>query len=308
MNIFTYAVNLAGPYHIEHNIPCQDSFAMEYLDDTTFVAAIADGLGSAKCSDIGSRLAADTAVAYCKKHLTKELGQDEILSHLKAAFQLAYTAVETKAFSDEKPVTQYDTTLCLALYDGKNLYYGQSGDSGLIALFLDGHYEQVTTKQQDDMGRVYPLRFGSDYWAFGKTTNVAAAMLATDGVLDHIFHPLLAEEPIPLDVPLAGLFMERHHITESEAMEFVSDVYEFLENYPADYINDDKTVVVMINKDAPPARKDDDYYQGPSWKKVYKKLMKKGGLLHECLHKLRRAYHLIRASIGNWWRGLYLLH
>ena len=303
MNIFTYSVNLAGPYHIEKGIPCQDAFCIDTLFDTDVIAAIADGLGSAKHSDIGAKLAAESAIAYLKSHLTKDMEPKDICIQLKEAFHLALMALETKSTSDNLPLSMYDTTLCVAYYNGKDLYFGQSGDSGLIALFQDGSYKQVTTKQQDDMGRVYPLRFGPDYWVFDSVTDVTAAMLATDGVLDHIFHPLLAQEEIPLDVPLAQLFLEHHAITEEEAFDFVKDIYEFLENYPAEYINDDKTVVAMINKSTPPDRMSDDYYQGPSWKNIYKKFLKKGGTLHERIFKKWRAYQFIRTRISRWRRG-----
>lgn len=306
MNIFTYSVNIAGPYHIEKEIPCQDAFAIDTLFDTTVVAAIADGLGSAKHSDIGADLAVHAFVTYMKKHLTECMKEEDLLKLFQDAYKFAFLAVETKAIKDNNPLLMYDTTLCTAVYDGDTLYFGQSGDSGLIALYKDGLYKQVTKKQQDDMGRVYPLRFGPDYWEFGKVTGVTAAMLATDGVLDHIFHPLLAEEEIPLDVPLAALFMEHHDITGEEAIAFVDDIYTFLEDYPAEYINDDKTVLVMINKDNPPDHREDSYYQGPSWEKIYKKFIKKGGVLHERLHKIRRGYHFIRTRISSWWRGLCL--
>lgn len=43
--ILSYKANMAGPYHIEKGIVCQDSFALETGKDGFVIAAVADGLG-----------------------------------------------------------------------------------------------------------------------------------------------------------------------------------------------------------------------------------------------------------------------
>ena len=50
--IISYKANMAGPYHIEAGLPCQDSFAIKKGNGSYIIAAVADGLGSELYSDI----------------------------------------------------------------------------------------------------------------------------------------------------------------------------------------------------------------------------------------------------------------
>lgn len=261
-----YKSNKAGPYHIEKGLPCQDSFAIS-KSGIFSILAVTDGLGSELHSDIGSAVAAKTAVEYCSEHITAEMQCDAIKKVMNNALVNAYKAVLTRASEDGNDSDDYDTTLCLAVYDGKYLYYAQSGDSGLVALLENGEYYRVTTQQRDEEGRVFPLCWGPEKWELGYVDfPVSAFMLMTDGVFEQICPKVMRRRNIEINIPLARKFLDRFDCTEEDIPKLEKAVHEYMENYPRHLLDDDKTVVVLINPNRIPAKKKESYYAIPDWK------------------------------------------
>lgn len=264
--IHYYSVCMAGPYHIDNNIPCQDSRYIKQRDDGVTIAACADGLGSEIYSDIGSQLGSYNAVAYCAEHYNPQMSTDEVLRIIKVSFVNAYKAVLDKAAEMGEDIDQFDSTLCLVIYDGENVWYGQSGDSGMVVRLTNGMYYPITEQQRDDDGNVFPLCSGPDYWVFGKVEgSVSSVMLMTDGVWDQICHPLLRKESVKVNTSLIAPFMERTETDQNE-IEGVQKACEgFLENFPRDQLDDDKTVVILYNTDNPATKMPVEYYLYPDW-------------------------------------------
>lgn len=276
--IITYKNSMAGPYHIDEGLPCQDSCFISMGKDGLIIAAVADGLGSEEFSDIGSQVAAETAVTRCAEELAADTPPEEVRKKLNNSFVEAYRAVLERADKDGNARDEYDTTLCLAVYDPASgrLFYGQSGDSGLVALLSDGSYKQLTRQQRDEGGCVYPLCFGPDYWEFGEAEGrVSAFMLMTDGVFEQICPKLMKKEEVTVNVPLAQKFLDRFDCPPDKVSELEQASAAFLEKYPRSKLDDDKTVVAVINTDAVPARREESYYAPPDWTALYQKAMKK---------------------------------
>ena len=57
-------ISVAGFAHIDEGIPCQDAHAFEMRDDGWFVAAVADGAGSAAKSHTGAQAYVSSVVSY----------------------------------------------------------------------------------------------------------------------------------------------------------------------------------------------------------------------------------------------------
>lgn len=270
--LYTYSANIPGPSHIESGIPCQDSCAVENIAGELVIAAVADGLGSETRSDIGSRIAADTSVSYCSDHIGACGSDEDISAMMRQAYYSAYDAVLAKAASDSESADQYDSTLCLAIFNGDTLYWGNSGDSGMAIARKDGTYELVTTMQRDGEGRVFPLCF-EDHWEFGVMQDVATVLLCTDGILEDMIAPpiLKAHSDNPIDTSKAVMFL---HPQEGD-VENLNDVEEqaraYLESYPKRLLDDDKTLVVVFDGDSFPDRQPDPYYEGPDWKTIVEK-------------------------------------
>lgn len=272
--IYAYGVTQQGTYHVKNNIVCQDSHRIIKCNDSMAIAAVADGLGSEMYSDTASKIAADFTTKYCAERITSETVEDEILKIIKEAFTLAQQKIEETAEQNGHELDQYDTTLSLAVLRDSELFFGHSGDSGIVALNMDGSYEKVTEQQRDEENRVFPLYFGEEKWIIRKyEKQVASVFLATDGMLETLFPIYLREEPISIYVALARFFMDAKILNiEADGEETVQNrISTFIEKIPDAQVNDDKTVAVILNTDNKPALMAEDYYKEPDWKELKRK-------------------------------------
>lgn len=263
--ILSYHVSMAGPHHLQTGKPCQDAYAIRQDKAPFHIAAVADGLGSELYSDIGASVAAHTAVDHCAEHLEAGMDFDEIKKIMNNALVYAYQAVLTRADDDQHDPDEYDSTLCLCIYNGEQLYYAQSGDSGLIVLLESGEYRRLTTQQRDEEGRVFPLCWGPEKWVFGQVEEpVSAALLMTDGMFEKVCHPMLRGKDIDINIPLAGKLMDHFDCSEDTLADRAAMIHQYLENFPR--LDDDKTVAALINTDRAPAEMPPEYYAAPDWK------------------------------------------
>jgi len=267
--IHYYAACMAGPYHLDNEIPCQDSFYTKRINDNCIVAAVCDGLGSESRSDKGSFIVSHQTVEFCSINYKSGMKFDDVKKIMNNAFVYAYKAVLEEAANDGEPSDEYDTTVCLAIYDNGQVYYGQSGDSGMVALMQDGHYIPITEQQRDEDGYVYPLCSGPEKWVFGEVAGkVTAIMLMTDGVWEQICPRTLKEYEVKVNVPLTQKFMDRTENNQDAIGSLQESVYKYLDNYPRRLLDDDKTVVVVYNPEDPAQILTDDYYLVPNWKQI----------------------------------------
>ncbi len=265
--IYAYGVTEQGAYHVKKGTVCQDAHRIIKRGPDMAVAAVADGVGSAKYSDIASKIAADTAVAYCAENISITDSESKILNTIKISFALAQGAVEKKVKLNGHDIDQYDTTLSLAVMINDTLYYGHSGDSGIIALTTDGKYEKVTEQQRDEDGHVFPLFF-RECWVFGRyEKSVCAVLLATDGIFDVFFPIYIRNEPVNIHVSLARYFMDEDCLSIAERGEEAvqAQMKEYISSIPEAQISDDKTLAVLINTSVEKTAQPDEYYEEPDW-------------------------------------------
>ena len=193
--MISYGISQAGRSHVERDLPCQDcNCVMPAAEDGTWVAVIADGVGSALRADVGARIAAREAAAFCAEHLPPDRSFTGTYSMVRTAMNYALKQVLRRAEADGEPPASYDTTLALAIYDGARVIYGHAGDGGLFALRSDGGLVEVTTPQHGPDGEtVIPLSGGYMGWEIGTYPHdVAALLLATDGMRAALRPSLLA--------------------------------------------------------------------------------------------------------------------
>jgi len=272
--IYAYGISVQGTYHIKNNnIPCQDYHHIVKCGDDLVVAAVADGLGSVTYADVGSKIAATISVKYCTEKIVHLSNSDDILGAIKESFDLAQQSIEKEAKDKGHSINEYDTTLTLAIMRDDTLYYGHSGDSGIIALTVEGLYEQVTTQQRDEDGCVFPLFF-NDQWIFrqyGK--KVCSVLLATDGMFETFFPFLIKDKPINIHVRLARFFMDNKILCIDKCGEeqIKSQIEDFIVGIPDEHVNDDKTIVVMVNTSIEPTLQAKEYYIEPDWAELKKK-------------------------------------
>ena len=137
----------------------------------------------------------------------------------------------------------------------------------MVALTIDGLYEKVTEQQRDEDGNVFPLFF-EDKWVFGQFgKKVCSVFLATDGMLETLFPFLIKNESVNIHVNLAKFFMDNRSLRIDEEGESTvkERIEDFVKNIPDELVNDDKTVVVLVNTSIESKLQPDDYYKEPDW-------------------------------------------
>ncbi|MDR1421987.1 MAG: protein phosphatase 2C domain-containing protein [Coriobacteriales bacterium] len=260
---------------------CQDSLAEFVTDDGIAIGVVADGLGSAAHSDEASKLASFVTMVFLAEHLKGSTPSIEMMfKSLKDAYCCAREAVELLARVRGYDLRDCDTTLATAVLIGKDLYFGQSGDSGIIALQADGHYAKVTEEQNDEYGRVYPLSFGEDWWVFGKHPKpVSSVLLTSDGFLGFVCNPLLEDFSDGLYIPPLRFLLDypadKLNITNKEGN---IRVKRSIEQVPDEATNNDDVTVVVIVGDARATCLEDAYYREPDWKRLVSEWHRK----HDC--------------------------
>lgn len=193
--MIAYGISATGTSHLERGVPCQDSFWIlpSQERDGTWVAAVADGVGSCANAREGSLVAAREAASFCARCLPVERDLPNVYSMVRTAMNWAFKEVTRQAERDGQPLESYDTTLTLAIFDGTRVVYGHCGDGGLFVLTRDGYVEEVTTPQHGRDGvTVLPLREGYRGWQIGTYDgDVASVLLVTDGMRSALVPGLL---------------------------------------------------------------------------------------------------------------------
>lgn len=205
MVIRGYCFSLLGVSHSDRNMPCQDSCGI-LKRGAWRLAAVADGVGSSLHSDEASRIAVETACKVVNAAFPYE-GDENFLALIRIAMHSAENAIESHVVRNNGELRDYHTTLALALYNGESLYYGNAGDSGVVALDEYGKYHVLSSKQNNEYGDVHTL--SERNFEIGMADfRPAAVMCMTDGLLDWVVPYSLSSNDFPVNVPRAGIFIK----------------------------------------------------------------------------------------------------
>ncbi len=240
--ILEYGFSVVGKSHITEGICCQDSHFIKKLENGWTVAAVADGVGSAKNSHIGSKIAAETVVKFCCECMPYDYSLISIKSMMRTAYNYAFKSILKEAEKSGEPIESYDTTLSTVIYDGQRIIYGHSGDGAIIGLTTFGDYVEITRPQKGPDGiSVIPLRGGYKQWEIDTfEEDLAAVLLVTDGMLDTVFPYLLRDNETKTPhayTALATFFADPVGLTESNFSETKEAIGKFItaeESYPTD--------------------------------------------------------------------------
>lgn len=225
-----YGFSIQGKSHIDKGTVCQDSNKTGRLRAGYYFGAVADGVGSAPHSDIGSKLAVEKLYEYCDNNIKKGMGQMDVEDVLCAGYEYAMETIQKYADSHDKKIENYDTTLSAVIYNGKKIVYAHAGDGGIIVRQTNGIVKPVTKRQKGADGTsVIPLRAGEHSWEIGTYSgNVAAVLLVTDGMLDGVFQPTL------LNLPSSTMELARGDFSQDNvyiaAAEFFMNPYAVYKN------------------------------------------------------------------------------
>ena len=259
--------SIRGESHKHKGVDCQDANYLTEKDGIA-IAAVADGLGSSSHSDMAAQEATKFTVEYCAEKITKNLSEDGILSVIKQSFKDAQFHIERKARTLDYELDEVDTTLCLAVFFDGELYYGQAGDSGIIALREDGIFERVTQIDIDDDGYVEPL-CREDKWIFEKYPHrVKSMLLVTDGIWKMLVPNLLKDEKHPLNHLYLDFYLNNKKLENATQKQLDESLKEQITSIPPQNVyHDDKTMIILIDTEISVNRQDEEYYKWPDEEK-----------------------------------------
>ena len=267
----SYKMSLIGSKHeASENGVCQDSCDVAILDNGWIVAAIADGLGSARRSELGSSTAVNTVISFVNDNYPGEWHEESLIALLRVAFCKALSAIKMLSEVNNDDLCYYDTTLTAAIYNGTNVVYGHVGDGGIVALSSFGEFSVLTETQKGEaFNETMPLRAGPDNWIFGTAKdNVCSLIMMTDGIFNIALPWILAQTDQPININFVRPFMDINVLKVSTKDDFETAQTEIEDFFKTSYkaqITDDKTIVGIINTDVVPEIMPSEYYVEPDW-------------------------------------------
>ena len=213
------------------------------------VAAVADGVSSMILSGEGAHLASEAAVDAAVEALARGELVPGDASALKGVFERALRAVADVAANEPAAdIASFACTLCLVVWDGARVWYGNAGDSGAIAVDVAGVPFALTHLHRGPLScQVFPLH-DTYHWEFGFATDTAGVLMATDGMLEKFatWEPGSYGAPTDFNREAIDLFMACD-IDTDDVPALCGGAADYLRALPATCVDDDKTVVALIN-------------------------------------------------------------
>lgn len=213
------------------------------------VAAVADGVSSMILSGEGAHLASEAAVdAAAEAFVRGELVPGDA-SALKDVYERALRAVADVAANEPAAdIASFACTLCVVVWDGAHVWYGNAGDSGAIAVDAAGAPFALTHLHRGPLScQVFPLH-DTYHWEFGFAAGAAGVLMATDGMLEKFaaWEPGAYGAPTDFNREAIDLFMACD-IDADDVPALCGGAADYLRALPATCVDDDKTVVALIN-------------------------------------------------------------
>lgn len=129
------SASVAGKSHEKQDIPCQDAHNWKLLSNQIIIMAVADGAGSAKLSDLGSKLAVNTAIEVLEQQLNESTIDPEKIpwqEYLTQTLKAAQIAIETEASRQNAEIRDFATTLILMIAAPEWVAVAQVGDGAAV--------------------------------------------------------------------------------------------------------------------------------------------------------------------------------
>lgn len=169
--------SVIGNSHISMNLPCQDNCKYEYIGEGWGIAVTSDGAGSAKRSEIGSKIVAERAIVHFKQ-LIEELGwmQNNELPTDAVWSKHAYTKLnkiyqEIVAFAKTKELDYKDlsATAIILIHTPKGVLCTHIGDGRAGYRDESGEWKAIITPHKGEEAN-QTIFITSDFWSIPNYT------------------------------------------------------------------------------------------------------------------------------------------
>lgn len=215
------------------------------------VAAVAGGMPSMILGAEGARLASEAAVdAAAEAYRQGELVPGDA-SALKGVFERALRVVaDVAADQPAADIASFACTLCLAVWDGVRVWYGNAGDSGAVGVNPMGDPVLLTHRHcGSQSNKPFPLH-DSYHWEFGYAGGTESVLMATGGMLGQLAEWEMGSygSPKSYNRELIDVLSNRNiDVDDLPVMNIAAAKY--LNELPAIRVEGDRTVVALLNSE-----------------------------------------------------------
>lgn len=182
---YIFGASVIGPLHTQLGIPCQDACAFESFTSGLSVIAVADGLGSATKSEIGSRVAVQSVIDRVKEMTSNgKVDEIDICNCAKEAIVSARKTLEKTAIVERCNLRDLACTLIVVAIKGDAIAVSHIGDGSVVAKTQTGLELFSGPGESEYANEVTPLT--SKEWEesvrlIGEITGVRNVAVFTDG-------------------------------------------------------------------------------------------------------------------------------
>ncbi|WP_379969614.1 PP2C family serine/threonine-protein phosphatase [Ectobacillus sp. sgz5001026] len=230
------AISVKGVRHQRNNEYNQDYFRCNVKNQIKYII-LADGLGSAKHSHIGSQKAVDLLEQMINEHFCSE---DTLLEKEINAFNSRFLENWRRIFPNN--FREYDTTLLYLIIFKHGVLLGRIGD-GLILYSVKNEAVQINEERNSFSNQTYSLAsnnaldyFKSKYTPINFMQEVPIVFILTsDGVSDDLKHDMLKKLP-------AYLYDE---LREKGVIEMQRVIEDWIINWKTKNHSDDRTFCIL---------------------------------------------------------------
>lgn len=144
-------VSVRGFSHVESGVPCQDAHALRIFENG-FIAAAADGAGSARHSDRGASLFVNGLVyGSGMPDLLDKMDEESLVTEVKDCIcryrdQLLQETIDS---SEELTLSDFATTLMVVVSNGKRGFFFHIGDGAGVAFSKANPDDAVISKPEN---------------------------------------------------------------------------------------------------------------------------------------------------------------
>jgi hypothetical protein len=199
MNWRIAKASIIGTGHDKTGMPCQDSHYVMQLRDTLIIA-VSDGLGSAKLSHEGSRIACASAVEAYANTVEAALNATALTqpsdehtsapfnyeSALQTAFFSARNALERESSRTQLPLRDYACTLLIAVVEPESWYSMHIGDGTIVGLYTQHSAKTLSIAENGEFINSTTPITSDDYQSHMRYAHghelLAGVALLSDGV------------------------------------------------------------------------------------------------------------------------------
>ena len=150
--------SVQGNGHISSNIPCQDHSAYEYLGEGWGIAITSDGAGSAKHSDVGSKITVSRTMHYMKTIVESEgwIKKNELPSEIRwtklALKGLRLVHDDVQKFAGQKGIEfkSLSATVIVVIHSPFGLLVAHVGDGRSGYRDMNGEWHSMSTPHKGE--------------------------------------------------------------------------------------------------------------------------------------------------------------